>query len=1252
MKNILIMLSGDGRTDIILKDIGRALSLYNFSVSYEDAHLKPEGYADDFQMFDVLTEHIYAVSPDFVLMSGVDGILSSERISGQSHLLEMLQIPFISINFQSPIRSLYRRIDIAQSSLAGVAINERRYIDNLKSFGFRHVFYFPGAADNSRSVKESSASSALFSEDGDCLFVGNLLNRSRLTWGRFDLAVHFMPLVLQELSVSDAPLNKLILHHIEALVEQGEITRADFSPDIQAALYDYAANEYNFLHRKKLLLSLSQYRVRAVGDGWEQVREPNIQGIHTADYERDIPALYRRTPVTVGISSCESITAAPLDVFSCFAAGGFMLSDYKEDLAHFFSEGEEIEYYRTSGELKEKIDFYLEHPRKREEISKRARDKILQEHTWERRVIKLIEEMDRISGEMSHTPRYHTGRSANTGTGVTAALVVKNEEPLLERCLASLEGSVDEIIVLDTGSGDRTPSIARNAGALVYFSEWKHDFSAARNRSIQKAGEKWILIINADERLKEPDIPLKDQLNSLPEEADAAAVSLCTDTGRFRTDVRILRNREGVCFSGRVNEWACVRNGALVEELPLELICTRIPGTLKGNAMIRISIAQGPYTLHMLYSLVVNLDPAGDTGDVIRFGEECVELIDDLKNIPREYMDVFSILCEAYLNRGDTEKALDTAYRVLNVYAENPDMWWVSGMAYYRLEQYEKAFLSYRRFMHIPGSGTHRKAAHFSGLYRSIRRNNPEFGSYRDSLPGISVSVCMLFLDNFTGIREILKDVGRYADEVIIGNATGIAGRNVPVVPDSTVRLINLEWQNSFADACNALIRLARKDWVLFLNPDESMARTSIPLFRDTVSFAALHNSSGAFTVICDEYAEGRISKRSVNSRLIRAAAGIRFQGNAVCAVPGSGELPCLNIVINEKGRDRNPDRDKHCTAVKLAILDSADDEEKGSADFFYQLVTAQAEKEEWASVVLNGPRALLRVTQQGGGRDSESCHLSSLLIKGLIEQECYEEAEKYATGLTERFPGFLDGFYFLIIAYVKQETYTAHLTRALHSYRVIRERLLKGAYAETVPLYGLFRSGDIDILKGGLAILKGREGARMIQKGLASTGGAVPEFVSGFLKGNLRKIMDDSAAEEVFFQYQDSPDCLLLLIERDSLKGDTRSKFEHLNRLAAAAPFYRGDAEYYKAELFLKQGNRDMALQHYVEAIPQYQALISSGTAIPSEMLMRYAVSLERTGRITTALSIYEFLLKVCSRSQEYAIRSKINQLKQFLGG
>ena len=86
-------------------------------------------------------------------------------------------------------------------------------------------------------------------------------------------------------------------------------------------------------------------------------------------------------------------------------------------------------------------------------------------------------------------------------TTISLCMIVKNEGHNLHRCLQSVQGFVNQIIVVDTGSEDNTVEIARSYGAEVHFFEWCDDFAAARNHSLSFATGDWILVLDADEKL-------------------------------------------------------------------------------------------------------------------------------------------------------------------------------------------------------------------------------------------------------------------------------------------------------------------------------------------------------------------------------------------------------------------------------------------------------------------------------------------------------------------------------------------------------------------------------------------------------------------------------------------------------------------------------------------------------------------------------------------------------------------------------
>lgn len=86
---------------------------------------------------------------------------------------------------------------------------------------------------------------------------------------------------------------------------------------------------------------------------------------------------------------------------------------------------------------------------------------------------------------------------------ISLCMIVKNEEKVLARCLDSLDGLMDEIIIVDTGSTDNTKKIAARYTEKIYDYVWKDDFADARNYSFSKAAMDYIYCADADEVLDE-----------------------------------------------------------------------------------------------------------------------------------------------------------------------------------------------------------------------------------------------------------------------------------------------------------------------------------------------------------------------------------------------------------------------------------------------------------------------------------------------------------------------------------------------------------------------------------------------------------------------------------------------------------------------------------------------------------------------------------------------------------------------------
>ena len=142
---------------------------------------------------------------------------------------------------------------------------------------------------------------------------------------------------------------------------------------------------------------------------------------------------------------------------------------------------------------------------------------------------------------------------------ISFCMIAKNEERELARCLGLVRGLAGEMIVVDTGSTDRTPEIAAEYGAQVAAFDFSTvDFAAARNFAIGRARGQWILMLDADETLADGSAAAIEKLVAEGRNAGyfLERVNRSAESEKPFTDyvVRLFPNRPGIRYRGRVHE--------------------------------------------------------------------------------------------------------------------------------------------------------------------------------------------------------------------------------------------------------------------------------------------------------------------------------------------------------------------------------------------------------------------------------------------------------------------------------------------------------------------------------------------------------------------------------------------------------------------------------------------------------------------------------------------------------------------------
>ncbi len=179
-----------------------------------------------------------------------------------------------------------------------------------------------------------------------------------------------------------------------------------------------------------------------------------------------------------------------------------------------------------------------------------------------------------------------------SGLTLSLCMIVKDEEEMLPGCLEAIRGAVDEIIIVDTGSTDRTVEIAESFGARVLHFPWNGSFADARNVGHAAATSDWIIYLDADEHLVPEDA---EQLRELTRRTwrEAFYVVLTNYTGGDEAgsavsdlQLRMWRNRPEYRFEGRIHEQ---KTGNMPRYLPERFETTPIRVLHYGYLKSRIS---------------------------------------------------------------------------------------------------------------------------------------------------------------------------------------------------------------------------------------------------------------------------------------------------------------------------------------------------------------------------------------------------------------------------------------------------------------------------------------------------------------------------------------------------------------------------------------------------------------------------------------------------------------------------------------
>ena len=121
------------------------------------------------------------------------------------------------------------------------------------------------------------------------------------------------------------------------------------------------------------------------------VRFKNVKNIGAVDFYKEMPDVFRSARINLNVTLRSILTGIPLRALDIMASGGFLLSNYQEELCDHFVPGEEFDFYSDYDDLCAKVDYYLSHEKERQDIARAGRIKVQRDFSLSKRLDEMLE---------------------------------------------------------------------------------------------------------------------------------------------------------------------------------------------------------------------------------------------------------------------------------------------------------------------------------------------------------------------------------------------------------------------------------------------------------------------------------------------------------------------------------------------------------------------------------------------------------------------------------------------------------------------------------------------------------------------------------------------------------------------------------------------------------------------------------------------------------------------------------------------
>lgn len=297
---------------------------------------------------------------------------------------------------------------------------------------------------------------------------------------------------------------------------------------------------------------------------------------------------------------------------------------------------------------------------------------------------------------------------------LSMCMIVRDNEDTIEACLDSAYPWVDEIIIVDTGSKDRTPEICRRFGARMYEFPWCDDFSAARNVSLERARGEWVFWMDSDDVIdQEQGRKLRELVyDDHPPDCLGYVMQvhcLSDEPGQITVvdHVKVFRNLPELRFEHRIHEQilpAIRRIGGTVAFTDIHVLHSgsrqtpdiRLRKLERDFRILKLDLAERPDHPFTLFNLGMTYEDAGDYATAETFLRRSIEVASPGESHLRK---AWALLVNCRSRSGKTDSAIDLATSALDQFSDDKELLFRRAVLLQHAGRFTEAVNDYQRIL-------------------------------------------------------------------------------------------------------------------------------------------------------------------------------------------------------------------------------------------------------------------------------------------------------------------------------------------------------------------------------------------------------------------------------------------------------------------------------------------------------------------------------------------------------------------------